>query len=116
MKTYSFILICLTLGLFYSLAVKMEHDRKLENMSALHSADIIEKTDLQSHASNKCYSNDIVILTSDKLPSNHLGLHDDFSLQVTGKQHKYLNTGVSFIQIQDSKNEPKNNVTSLSGS
>ena len=33
MKTYSFIVICLTLGIFYSLAVKMEHQKNLEAKS-----------------------------------------------------------------------------------
>ena len=117
MKTYSFVLVCLTLGIFYSLAVKMEHEKKLESKIALmQSHDSNISANLKNMAFEKSCSKKSEVITSQKISSNHIGLHDDFSMQVTGKQHIYLNTGVSFIEFQDSKNEKENNVMQISGS
>ena len=117
MKTYSFILICLTLGIFYSLAVKMEHKNKLERkIVSMHSAETNKVPDMKTVSFEKSCSNKSDVLTSDKISGSHQGLHDDFSMQVTGKQHKYLNTGVSFIEYADSENESVNNIMNSSGS
>jgi hypothetical protein len=102
MKTYSFILICLTLGVFYSLAVKMEHQKNLEENSTKIQALVLQNnTDSQKLSLLKSCSNHSARLTTDSEQSHHYDINDDFSMQVTGKAHKYLNTGVSFIDHND---------------
>ena len=103
MKTYSFILICLTLGFFYSLAVKLEHQKDLEEKSGIIQ-NLALKTgpDAQQGNLSKTCSNLSSILTTESEQNHYLDINDDFSMQVTGKAHRYLNTGVSFIDHYNS--------------
>jgi len=88
----------------------MEHEKKQEsNIISLHNIESNKNAGAKSIALQKSCSNKSVGMTSDKVSSNHLGLHDDFSMQVTGKQHIYLNTGVTYIEFKDVQNESKNN-------
>ena len=103
MKTYSFIVICLTLGIFYSLAVKMEHQKNFEKKSKkIHALVIQDNTNADKSSSHIDISNHNINVTTKIEQSHHFDINDDFSMQVTGKAHKYLNTGVSFIDPIDS--------------
>ena len=117
MKTYSFILICLTLGVFYSLAVKMEHQNNLEEKSIIiQDLALKNNPDAQIHALNKTCSNNDSSLTTDSEQNHHYDINDDFSMQVTGKAHRYLNTGVSFIEYDNSAANSDKTVNELKGS
>jgi len=117
MKTYSFIIICLTLGVFYSLAVKMEHQNNLEQRSNSIQVSLLKNnTDAPNLTLIKSCSNHSSNLTTDQKDNHHVGINDDFSMQVTGKAHKYLNTGVSFIEYDTSNAGAANSDTKLSGS
>jgi len=117
MKTYSFIVICLTLGIFYSLAVKMEHQKNLEAKSKkIHALVLQDNTNAERFSSPKVRSNYNVNVTTDSEQSYHYDINDDFSMQVTGKAHKYLNTGVSFIEPNDSTVESDNQKSEFTGS
>jgi len=117
MKTYSFILICLTLGVFYSLAVKMEHQKNLEEKSSIIQELLLKNNaDAQKSSLNKTCSNHSINLTTDSEQNHHLDINDDFSMQVTGKAHKYLNTGVSFIDHDDSTAKSDKINSKLTGS
>ena len=95
MKTYSIIIICLTLGVFYSLAVKLEHQKK---SLKLHVAALAEmNANSQNNLFNKC-SNNYINSTSDNIHSVYYDNNDAFSMQVIGKERRYLNTGISFIE------------------
>ena len=80
MKTLSIFIICITLGLFYSLAVDQQNKLNIKNQKTLDH----EK---------KIHS---MIHESYMVP--YLHEDEDFSMQVTGKEHRYLNTGISFIE------------------
>ena len=117
MKTYSFIVICLTLGIFYSLAVKMEHQKNLEEKS-----DMIQNLVLKNNTGDdnrtliKTCSNHSTSLPTDMEQNHHLDINDDFSMQVTGKAHRYLNTGVSFIDHDNSTSKSDKTDNELTGS
>jgi len=83
MKTYSILIICLTLGLFYSLAV---HQQNTLNTKELKSFD-------------GTYETYDVNQESDVVP--YFFIEDEFSMHVTGKEHRYLNTGISFIEYPE---------------
>ncbi len=102
MKTYTIIIVCLTLGLFYGLAVKMEHKNNLDkNSKKNQSSALLNSIDSKNLLSRSC-SNNVVTFTTDKLQSVHFDNNDEFSMQVTGKEREYLNTGVTFIENNES--------------
>ena len=80
MKTLSIFIICITLGLFYSLALDQQNKRNIKNQKTL---DQEKKIHSMMHESYM-------------VP--YLHRDEDFSMQVTGKEHRYLNTGISFIE------------------
>ena len=83
MKIYSILIMSLTLVLFYNLAVSQQNERE----SQPKSADFENKTDhFKEHTSTVPY----------------VLIEDEFSMQVTGKEHRYLNTGISFIEFTES--------------
>ena len=77
MKTLSIIIIFITLGIFYTLAIdqqnKLEKDQQTDPVetSMIHESYI----------------------------SPYIQVEEDFSMHVTGKEHRYLNTGISFIEF-----------------
>ena len=107
MKTYSIIIICLTLGVFYGLAVKLEHQKKFHNYTnQIHVTALAEmNAGSKKQLFNKC-SNNVTKTTSENTHSVYYDNNDGFSMQVTGKERMYLNTGISFI---DQNNTDKNN-------
>jgi hypothetical protein len=117
MKTYSFIVICLTLGLFYSLAVKMEHQKKQESIALkMQSSTVNHNTDLDLLTVKKHCSKNSIMITSDTKLNHHVDINDDFSMHVTGKEHRYLNTGVSFIEHKETSDQSNISITAFSGS
>jgi len=80
MKIYSVLIISLTLGLFYSLAVQEQNKLNLKEIKSVDSNYEINNLDQES----------------DMEP--YLLMEDEFSMHVTGKEHRYLNTGISFIE------------------
>lgn len=117
MKIYSFILICLTLGVFYSLAVKMEHQKNLEEKSSIIQELVLKASpDSQNSSLNTACSNHSTSLTTDSEQNHYLDINDDFSMQVTGKAHRYLNTGVSFIEYDNSASKSDEKDTEIAGS
>ena len=117
MKTYSFIIICLTLGFFYSLAVKMEHQNNIkEKSNSIQTTLLKNNIDSQNLTLTNSLSNHSTNITTDYRDNHHVGINDDFSMQVTGKAHRYLNTGVSFIEYDNSNFRSANSDTKLSGS
>ena len=117
MKIYSFILICLTLGVFYSLAVKMEHQKNLEEKSSIIQEQLLkDNPDSHKISLNTSCSNHSTRLTTDSEQIHYLDINDDFSMQVTGKAHRYLNTGVSFIDRDTSTFKSDEIDTEIAGS
>ena len=103
MKIYSILIMSLTLVLFYNLAVFQQN--KLDR-SELKPIGFEKKTDqFKKHAAIVPY----------------VHIEDEFSMQVTGKEHRYLNTGISFIEDAEAAqkkqcivavaNEQKTNLT-----
>jgi hypothetical protein len=80
MKIYSVLIISLTLGLFYSLAVQEQNKLNLKEIKSVDSNYEINNLDQEP----------------DMEP--YLFMEDEFSMHVTGKEHRYLNTGISFIE------------------
>jgi hypothetical protein len=80
MKIYSVLIISLTLGLFYSLAVQEQNKLNLKEIKSVDSNYEINNLDQEP----------------DMEP--YLFIEDEFSMHVTGKEHRYLNTGISFIE------------------
>lgn len=105
MKTYSILIICFTLGLFYNLAVYQQNKLNSKEVKSFAS---------EYEVNNFDHEDDIV---------PYFFIEDEFSMHVTGKEHRYLNTGISFIEFPEvtqekqcivaQTNEPK---TNLSGS
>lgn len=106
MKTYSIIIVCLTLGIFYGLAVKLEHQKQLTQYA----------TDVQSVSKNLVIADAPVVnksqCSSRLLVTFNVENHgvfydhnDEFSKQVTGKENRYLHTGISFIESHTSTRE-----------
>ena len=80
MKIYSVLIISLTLGLFYSLAVHQQNKLNLKEIKSVDSN--YEINNLDQEPDMEAY----------------LFVEDEFSMHVTGKEHRYLNTGISFIE------------------
>ncbi|MGB5321683.1 hypothetical protein, partial [Lutimonas sp.] len=76
MKIYSVLIISLTLGLFYSLAVQEQNKLNLKE---------IKSVDSNYEINNFDHEDDIV---------PYFFIEDEFSMHVTGKEHRYLNTGI----------------------
>lgn len=83
MKIYSILIMSLTLVLFYNLAVFQQNKR---DMSETKTSDLNHKAvHFKKHATIKTY----------------VLIEDEFSMQVTGKEHRYLNTGISYIEYAE---------------
>lgn len=78
MKSFSITIISLTLVCFYTLAVdqqkKWQNDEEL-SLEVYH----VKKNQLQVDKATNIY------------------FEDDFAMQVTGKEHRYLNIGISYL-------------------
>ena len=81
MKIYSIITICITLGLFYSLAV-IEQKKKanIETQKAFAEKLFINKAEINCKTTTS-------------------SAKQSFEMSVTGKEHRYLNTGISFMEF-----------------
>ncbi len=117
MKTYSIIIICLTLGVFYGLAVKLEHQKKSYNYTNQIHSTVLAKTNegSENHLFNKC-GNNVIKSTSENIHSVYYDNNDGFSMQVTGKERMYLNTGISFIDQNNTDINNKGKTLKGSGS
>lgn len=88
MKTLSIFIICITLMIFYKLAVDQQNKIAVKQ----HKIDAIEKN--INSVGNQYYAD----------PYFHF--EDEFSMHVTGKEHRFLNKGISYIE-QTFENEKK---------
>jgi len=81
MKALSIFIICLTLGIFYNLAMYQQNkfDAKLQKIDAVEN-NMIHETSIGSYL------------------DPYVDIEEDFSMEVTGKEHRYLNTGLSYIE------------------
>jgi len=104
MKAYSIIIICLTLGVFYGLAVKLEHQKKSQNCT--NQIDLTSLAEMnagsQNNLFNKCRNN-VIKTTSENIHSVYYDNNDGFSMQVTGKERIYLNIGISYIELNNTE-------------
>ena len=80
MKIYSVIIMSITLGIFYSLAVHQQKNWKAKELKTFTPEKQMEDFGTASGI----------------VP--YLMIEDEFSMQVTGKEHRYLNTGMSYIE------------------
>ena len=83
MKIYSIIIICLTLSISYNLALHQENKLEVKELKSDYTETAINKFNQESQR------------------EHHSIIEDEFSLQVTGKEHRYLNTGISFIEFPE---------------
>ena len=106
MRTLSILIICLTLAIFYSLARYQQNkfDAKLQKIDAVEN--------------NRIHETSIGLYLDP-----YVDIEEDFSMEVTGKEHRYLNTGLSCIEhVYQSKKkhvmvaQTEQNYSSLSGS
>lgn len=117
MKVYSVLIVSVTLFVFYNLAVFQENFAETKNyvkndvLASHYDADRSGDKD----KSSQCYVSNIKITDKEYYEAHHVG-QDDFALQVSGKDHQYLNTGVSLI-YENSAHEGTNeqHVVILSG-
>ena len=86
MKTFSIFIICITLGIFYTLAVQQQN--------SLHEKDLKRRT-AETSMNN---------VNSGAYMSTYKHVEEDFSMHVTGKEHRYLNTGISWIEYDTETN------------
>ena len=98
MKVYSVLIVSVTLFVFYNLAVFQENfagtkDCSTNDVSASHYDAVRSNV---NEKSIQCSVSIAKITDQEYYEAHHVG-QDDFALQVTGKDHQYLNTGVSFI-------------------
>jgi hypothetical protein len=91
MKIYSILIMSLTLVLFYNLAVSQQNKRESESKSP----DFKHKTvDFKKHSTIEPY----------------VLIEDEFSMQVTGKEHRYLNTGISYIEYAEAAQKKRGTI------
>ena len=88
MKLFSITVILITLGLFYTLAQEEQKKWKSQEVKTFESH---KKT---SHELQQNFDN-----------TAHLMIEDDFSMQVTGKEHRYLHTGITYYESQETMSE-----------
>lgn len=102
MKVYSVLIVSVTLFVFYNLAVFQENICETTKNSSKDVSTSLLKNNLGKV--NEDISNCRVSIEkiSDKgyQEAHHVG-QDDFALLVSGKDHQYLNTGVSLIVSDD---------------
>ena len=79
MKTFSIFIICVTLAIFYSLAVDQQNKLDKKNQKP-------EASELHLENMQEAYM------------TPYMHIEEDFSMEVTGKDHIYLNTGLSYIE------------------
>ncbi len=110
MKTHSIIIVCLTLGIFYGLAIKLEHEKKSAHYSnELHSTSVVHSEKVQKTVKYKHCSSSFKQHYTEHSDGVYYDHHDDFSMQVTGKENRYLQTGISFIE-SNADSTPMNEV------
>lgn len=95
MKLYSLITICITLGLFYALAV-FEQNKKVNEEKKDSSVEEI----ITYHRTERCYGS----LSSDET---------SFDMMVTGKEHRYLNTGITLSDYEFESEPDRININTL---
>ena len=88
MKLFSITIILITLGLFYTLAQEEQKKWNSQEMKTFESDKKIGH-ELQQNSENTA----------------HLMIEDDFSMQVTGKEHRYLHTGFTYYDKQEVMSE-----------
>lgn len=98
MKVYSVLFVSVTLFVFYNLAVFQENrnDQKDFHDQRKVCMELPSNQNMYGAEVNSCSSKTKVDLSSTYLESHHVG-QDDFALQVSGKDHRYLHTGVTYI-------------------
>lgn len=94
MKIYSIIIVCITLGTFYGLAINLEHQKQTDH----HSNEIRIST-----LDTKKFSKVSEKKMSEQTQGVYYDHNDDFSKQVTGKESRYLHTGISFIESSEAE-------------
>jgi xanthine dehydrogenase molybdopterin-binding subunit B len=127
MKTISIVTISVTLFVFYNLAVFQQNTR-MQNVN-INSVSSIVAVETNSHlktvASKYCMETRDSDQSFQKIEEHHAS-EDEFAMQVSGKDHRYLNTGISFIapvaesddslNVADSSNDSDLHHLELSGS
>lgn len=81
MKTLSIFIICITMVIFYKLAVDQQNKLAVKQ----HKINTIEKN--INSLGNQYYADP------------YLHFEDEFSLHITGKEHRFLNKGLSYIEL-----------------
>jgi len=82
MKLYSLLLMCLTLGIFYGLAEHEQNNRSNKEFENQSTHDLVKDANLE--------------LNVIEVPKSN----DEFANHVTGKDHMYLNTGISYMEME----------------
>ena len=102
MKVYSVLIASVTLFVFYNLAVFQENICENKNSISEDLSTCLSQKDLArvNQDSNSIHVSIEKISDKAYQEAHHVG-QDDFALQVSGKDHQYLNTGVSFIVIDE---------------
>ena len=95
MKIYSLITISLTLGLFYALAV-FEQNKKVNEEK--------QKTSFE----------EMMTYQSNRLCDSRFSTDEtSFDMKVSGKDHKYLNTGITFLEYETESDPNRTEMSSL---
>lgn len=100
MKTYSIIIVCLTLGIFYGLAVKMEHQKNLTAQAAKNKMLEVQKAGSTIENLSFSCTKHVNSYNAAVNENVYFDQNDDFSSQITGKERRYLNTGISYISSE----------------
>lgn len=127
MKKFSVLVILTTLGLFYALACSQQdnwiekHERSMAAMSSFDLDQEIRKSNCSG------YKNfNITFIQDTKQNEIYEDFHDEFKSQVSGKDHRYLNRGITcpepcgkkliFTDQIEIVNNTKNPLNQFSGS
>ena len=95
MKLYSLITICITLGLFYALAVFEQNKKANEEKLESNLEEIV--TYHRNLACTGIYSFN----------------QSSFDMIVTGKEHRYLNTGITLLEDETQYTRDRNGMNSF---
>ena len=127
MKTISFVTISITLFVFYNLAVFQQNARmqNVNNNSVSTIVNLETNSQIKTVGSKFCMETRVSDQKIQRIEEHHSS-EDEFAMQVSGKDHRYLNTGISFIapvaesdesmNMAESSNEPDLQNLELSGS
>ena len=117
MKVLSTIIISVTLFVFYNLAIYQQGLWEQKSEGKLISPVNTEEIITEALTDHKSYCMQTEVLNHRfEIVDEHHGSEDEFAMQVSGKDHRYLNTGISFIEpvnkshanleIADTSNDP----------